>query len=469
MVAADWALPKDTYETAAEEEREQLKKKVKLEKNDDVKDVKKEKPDHSSTKALQQPSASHSHSCSVDEDEEMSDEEVDEDSESEGSESGNEISGDEDEKGDHDESESEEDEPNKKDTAIEEQRVVFLRNLSFDTTDETLKTEMEKFGTVKLALCCKFRDSGHPKGTAFVHFSSAEEAQACIQATEQGLEIDGREIRGSMAIQRENAIDIQKRKSVKVPEDKRNLRLVRFGLIREGTSAAKGMSPEDATKRQRLAEVSRKKLENLHMFVSPTRLMIHNLPLTMTDEKLKQICRNATGAAGVITECRIWKDTSKVDAKGNPRSKGFAFVNFAEHKDALACLQKLNNNPSTFTNERRPIVEFSIENLLAIRAKARRAANNKGEKLSGRELSEKVRQQVKQSIGEVHASGMKAMPKFLGKKLRHKNMSKTQLKKKNIGKKREKRKQESLASDVAAKKPKGKNKKHMTKYLALSA
>ncbi|VDM83737.1 unnamed protein product [Strongylus vulgaris] len=89
----------------------------------------------------------------------------------------------------------------------------------------------------------------------------------------------------------------------------------------------------------------------------------------MTDEKLKQICRNATGTAGIITECRIWKDTEKVDAKGNPRSKGFAFVNFAEHKDALTCLQKLNNNPTTFTNERRPIVEFSIENLMAIRAK----------------------------------------------------------------------------------------------------
>ncbi|KIH50638.1 hypothetical protein ANCDUO_19279 [Ancylostoma duodenale] len=68
-----------------------------------------------------------------------------------------------------------------------------------------------------------------------------------------------------MAIQRENAAEIEKRKSVKVPEDKRNLRLVRFGLIREGTSAAKEMSSEDAAKRQRLAEVSRKKLENLHM------------------------------------------------------------------------------------------------------------------------------------------------------------------------------------------------------------
>ncbi|PIO60731.1 hypothetical protein TELCIR_17765 [Teladorsagia circumcincta] len=131
---------------------------------------------------------------------------------------------------------------------------------------------------------------------------------------------------------------------------------------------------------------------------------------------------------------------------GNPRSKGFAFVNFSEHKDALQCLQKLNNNPHTFTNERRPIVEFSIENLMAIRAK------------------------VKQSIGEVHGSGMKVMPKFLGKKLRHKSMSKTQLKKKNLGRKKV-RKQDGLASDVAVKvkKSKDKSKKQMTKYLALSS
>ncbi|KIH50640.1 hypothetical protein ANCDUO_19281, partial [Ancylostoma duodenale] len=129
LVAADWALPKDTYETAAEEEREQLKKKVKLEKDDDIKDVKKEKTDQSSKKALQEPSASHSRGYSEDEDqdEEMSDEEIDEDSKSEGSESGAEASGDEDEKGGDDESESEADEQTKKDTAIDEQRVVFLR------------------------------------------------------------------------------------------------------------------------------------------------------------------------------------------------------------------------------------------------------------------------------------------------------------------------------------------------------
>ncbi|KAK5985483.1 RNA recognition motif domain containing protein [Trichostrongylus colubriformis] len=196
--------------------------------------------------------------------------------------------------------------------------------------------------------------------------------------------------------------------------------------------------------------------------------MVHNLPPYMTDEKLRQICREAAGNLSRITECRIWRDTSKLDSKGNPRSKGFAFVNFSEHKDALQCLQKLNNNPHTFTNERRPIVEFSIENLTAIRAKVRRSAHSKGEMLGGREVNlygEKVKQQVKQSIKEVHGSGMKIMPKFLGKKLRHKNMSKTQLKKKNLGR-RNTKKQDTLASDV---KKSGNKKKQMTKYLALSS
>uniref|UniRef100_W6NG57 RNA recognition motif domain containing protein n=1 Tax=Haemonchus contortus TaxID=6289 RepID=W6NG57_HAECO len=308
--------------------------------------------------------------------------------------------------------------------------------------------------------------------TAFVHFSKPEEAKACLEAAENGLQIDGRDVVGSLAMQRENATSIQKRKNLKVPEDKRNLRLVRFSLIREGTSAANGMSSEDARKRQRLAESSRRKLENLHMFISPTRLMVHNLPSSMTDGKLREICLEAAGKFAHITECRIWKDTSKLDSKGNARSKGYAFVNFSEHSDALQCLQKLNNNPHIFTNERRPIVEFAIENLLAIRAKVRRSAHSKGETLTGRELSDKVKIQVKHSIEEVSKSGMKVMPKFLGRKLRHKNMSKTQLKKKRKGSQssstnstKKFKKEDGTARNVGAKK----NKKLMTKYLAFSS
>lgn len=44
-----------------------------------------------------------------------------------------------------------------------------------------------------------------------------------------------------------------------------------------------------------------------------------------------------------------------ISPKGRPllgRSKGFAFVAFKEHAQALACIKHMNNNPETFTNER---------------------------------------------------------------------------------------------------------------------
>jgi hypothetical protein len=35
----------------------------------------------------------------------------------------------------------------------------------------------------------------------------------------------------------------------------------------------------------------------------------------------------------------------------------------SEHNHAVACLRQLNNNPTAFTNERRPIIEFAIDNV----------------------------------------------------------------------------------------------------------
>lgn len=58
-------------------------------------------------------------------------------------------------------------------------------------------------------------------------------------------------------------------------------------------------------------------------------------------------------------------------------------------------------------------------------------AQSKGEKVNPKQLNEKVRKQVQESIGKIHMSGMKVLPKFLGKKMRHRNMSKN--KKKKLG------------------------------------
>ncbi len=65
------------------------------------------------------------------------------------------------------------------------------------------------------------------------------------------------------------------------------------------------MSETDARKRAQLASAARRKLDNLHMFVSPTRLAVHNLPKTLTDAQLKAICLQACNDvdARVIEVC----------------------------------------------------------------------------------------------------------------------------------------------------------------------
>jgi len=111
------------------------------------------------------------------------------------------------------------------------------------------------------------------------------------------------------------------------------------------------------------------------MFVSTKRLAIHNIPFSYRDNQLYELCmQNATKNAN-ITFCRIMRAKKGKDKNGHVllgKSKGFAFVEFTEHLDALTCLRNLNNNPEAFTDKKRPIVEFSIENMRALKIQEKR-------------------------------------------------------------------------------------------------
>lgn len=85
--------------------------------------------------------------------------------------------------------------------------------------------------------------------------------------------MEDRKVYGYRAVSREDA-SVFKKSQEKHPKDKRNLKLLRVSLIRPGTSQANNMSEFDATKRQKLATSAKIKLKNLHMFVSPTRLVV---------------------------------------------------------------------------------------------------------------------------------------------------------------------------------------------------
>lgn len=99
---------------------------------------------------------------------------------------------------------------------------------------------------------------------------------------------------------------------------------------------------------------------------------MRNLALNIDDKQLQEIFSNATGRRAHVQKVLIIRSKDRMDSSGRGRSMGYGFVEFANHKDALAALRATNNNPALFGADRRPIVEFSLENSLVLKTKQRR-------------------------------------------------------------------------------------------------
>ncbi len=77
-------------------------------------------------------------------------------------------------------------------------KKLYVGNLSFSATDQTLADAFSQCGTVETAKVIMDRDSGRSKGFAFVEMSSAEEAAESISRL-NGTQLDGRAINVSEA------------------------------------------------------------------------------------------------------------------------------------------------------------------------------------------------------------------------------------------------------------------------------
>jgi cold-inducible RNA-binding protein len=59
---------------------------------------------------------------------------------------------------------------------------IYIGNLSFDVTEEELRSEFASFGEVESVNIITDKYSGRPKGFAFVEMPSVSEGQAAITA-----------------------------------------------------------------------------------------------------------------------------------------------------------------------------------------------------------------------------------------------------------------------------------------------
>ena len=81
-------------------------------------------------------------------------------------------------------------------------RRLFVGNLSYDTTEDGLRDAFASNGrTVTDVHVAVDRDTGRPRGFAFVEMSTDEEARAAIEEMD-GTNLDGRPLRVNEARER---------------------------------------------------------------------------------------------------------------------------------------------------------------------------------------------------------------------------------------------------------------------------
>ncbi|RHY23424.1 hypothetical protein DYB32_009206 [Aphanomyces invadans] len=235
----------------------------------------------------------------------------------------------------------------KLDTDSQRERTVFIRNLSFQTTEDGLAEAFKtQFGPVEYARVVMDRGSGLSKGkprdedcvwendmvmdagssaigVAFVRFRSKDDADAAIARGSvgiptvdptakkkrdnnvsgglfnsamldgDGIYVDGRLLSVTRAVAKHDADRLTEENSAKRKAvDKRNMYLAYEGTINVNKSEL-ALPKMDIEKRRRAIKEKKEKLKNPLFFISPTRLSVRNVALGVDEKMLKTVFREA--------------------------------------------------------------------------------------------------------------------------------------------------------------------------------
>jgi nucleolar protein 4 len=269
------------------------------------------------------------------------------------------------------------------------ERTVFVRNLHVDATSAELAELLERFGKVKACRVVKDKATGKPAGKAFVEFEDKLAAgQACAASDRaergeaRGLKLHMRALKIHVMLQPKDVQQLARDNTRKqdFQKDRRNLYLSKEGHIAENDPAAEGMSKEDLELRQHVFQERAEKLKRPTNSLNPCRLLLRNLPLSLDIKGLKELCLEAVKARATKASPAVVHAKVLTSEKGG-KSRGRGYVEFSQPDHALTCLRHMNNNPGIFTKDRRPVVEFAVDD--AHRRQHREKRLNEGGALQG--------------------------------------------------------------------------------------
>lgn len=70
---------------------------------------------------------------------------------------------------------------------VKEGKTLFIRNISFDSSEESIQELFEQFGEVDYCKILEDKRTGHSRGMAFVKYKTVESAEQCLEeASKEG-------------------------------------------------------------------------------------------------------------------------------------------------------------------------------------------------------------------------------------------------------------------------------------------
>ncbi|OAX35348.1 hypothetical protein K503DRAFT_773578 [Rhizopogon vinicolor AM-OR11-026] len=308
----------------------------------------------------------------------------------------------------------------------DEGTTLFIRNIPFEGTEDELRTLFRAFGPLRYALITIDPETERSRGTGFVCFWKKEIADQVIEQSEilraettgmqrqpqknpftlpsiltpdpssgvaKNLVLHGRTLDVVRAVTREKAGKLKEEgEKQREKADKRNLYLLREGVILPNTPAASTIPPVEVEKRTNSFNARRTMLRtNPSLYVSKTRLSVRQIPLFATERCLRRLATHAirtfeeevkkgersgltadelaeddvkeaddTESSNTKTQngkrpqgsktkgvkqAKIVRQQDRVDpVTGKGRSKGYGFIEMPRHADSLRVLRWANNN-----------------------------------------------------------------------------------------------------------------------------
>jgi nucleolar protein 4 len=311
-VSMDWSLPKKVHQQQKQQQQEGKQQQKEEQTDETAMDSNENEDDDEALNEEEENGNSSSSDTSSDSDSDDSSASFSQP----GSEEGEET----------DDNDVEDEEQEQHDEAVQKKCTLFLRNLPFDVSRVDVFQAFHRFGYITGTYLVKDKDTGMPKGTAFVTFSKPQSAQRALEfaSTEGGefvsqrdgsRKIDGHqhgENRGSvmikdrrvfvdLAVDKETAATFDS-KDDKIPSaDRRNLYLQAEARVEssstdpnaDNTNTWDELPSQDQKRRQTALKDKTTKLQSPIFFINPNRLAIRNLAKHVDEAGLQQLCELA--------------------------------------------------------------------------------------------------------------------------------------------------------------------------------